>query len=47
MAEDATGRSSRMSRTVHVRTTALRVAQKWLIAVKLFWDEPEEGWPEL
>lgn len=47
MAEDATGRSSRMSRTVHVRTTALRVAQKWLIAVKLFWDEPEEGWPDL
>ena len=39
MAEDATGRSSRMSRTVHVRTTALRVAQKWLISVKLHWDE--------
>eukprot|EP00435_Cladocopium_sp_Y103_P026732 s1930_g6.t1 len=28
MAEDATGRSSRISRTVHVRTTALRVAQR-------------------
>ena len=39
MAEDAVGRSSRVSRTVHVRTTSLRVAQKWLISVKLFWED--------
>lgn len=39
MAEDATGRSCRISRTCHVRTTSLRVAQKWLIATKLFWNE--------
>ena len=39
MAEDATGRSCRMSRSVHVLTSSMRVAQKWLIAAKLFWDE--------
>ena len=39
MAEDATGRSCRMARSVHVRTASVRVAQKWLIAIKLFWDE--------
>lgn len=38
MAEDATGRSCRMARTTHVSTSSLRVAQKWLIACKLFWD---------
>lgn len=39
MAEDATGRSSRISRTVHPKTTSLRVAQKWMILAKLFWDK--------
>ena len=39
MAEDATGRSCRMARTVHVLTSSMRVAQKWLIAAKLFWDK--------
>lgn len=38
MAEDAVGRSSRFSRHCHVRTTALRVAQRWLIACKVHWD---------
>ena len=41
MAEDATGRSCRMSRSVHVLTSSMRVAQKWLIAAKLFWDKKE------
>ena len=41
MAEDATGRSCRMARTCHVRTSSLRVAQKLLIACKLFWNEDE------
>ena len=42
MAEDATGRSScRMARACHVRTSSLRVAQKLLIACKLFWNEDE------
>ena len=39
MAEDATGRTSRMARHVHIRNTSLRVAQRWLIACKLFWDK--------
>ena len=39
MAEDATGRSSRISRTVHPKTTALRVSQKWMILAKLIWDK--------
>lgn len=39
MAEDAVGRSCRMARTCHPNTSSLRVAQKWLIARKLFWDE--------
>lgn len=38
MAEDAVGRSSRFSRHCHVRTTALRVVQRWLIACKVHWD---------
>jgi hypothetical protein len=42
MAEDATGRSCRMARTCHVLTASVRVAQKWLIAIKLFWDEQAE-----
>jgi len=42
MAEDATGRSCRMARTCHARTSSLRVAQKWLIACKLFWEEDKE-----
>ena len=41
MAEDATGRSCRMARTVHVLTSNMRVAQKWLIATKLFWDKEQ------
>lgn len=41
MAEDATGRSCRMARTVHVLTSSMRVAQKWLIAAKLFWDKEQ------
>ena len=39
MAEDATGRTSRMARHVHISNTSLRVAQRWLIACKLFWDK--------
>ena len=39
MAEDATGRSCRMARTCHASTIPKRVAQKWLIATKLFWKE--------
>ena len=43
MAEDATGRSCRIARSCHVRTASLRVAQKWLIAIKLFWDDQARG----
>ena len=42
MVEDATGRSCRMARTCHVLTASVRVARKWLIAIKLFWDEQAE-----
>lgn len=43
MAEDATGRSCRMARTCHPNTSSLRVAQKWLICCKLFWDKWKRG----
>ena len=44
MAKDATGRSCRMARTTHVATTSLRVAQKWLIACKLQFENKGKNW---